>query len=78
MRIERGQAAVEFAISLGALALVVGFLCSFAYYIVHSLEVQNSLRGDDPKDGESVEINFGSYSGELKVEEKAVLPARTL
>ena len=43
-RLRRGQALVELAVGMFALALVVSALCGFAVYISKSLEIQNKLR----------------------------------
>lgn len=40
----KGQALVELAVGMLALALVVSALCGFALYISKSLEIQNKLR----------------------------------
>ena len=42
--LRRGQALVELAVGMFALALVVSALCGFAVYISKSLEIQNKLR----------------------------------
>ena len=75
----RGQAMIELAMGLFALALVVSALCTFAVYIVRSLEVQNSLRSSAPKMNRSVEVdafaemNF-TGAGELKMDERVSMP----
>jgi len=56
MRIERslspratarqGQALMELAVGMFALAIVVSLLCMFVRYIVKSLNIQNHLRTD--------------------------------
>lgn len=75
----RGQAMVELAMGLFALALVVSALCTFAVYIVRSLEVQNSLRSSAPKMNRPVkvdvfaEMNFVG-EGALKMDEKVSMP----
>ena len=43
-RARRGQALVEVAVGMFALALVVSALCGFAHYVTKSLKVQNKLR----------------------------------
>lgn len=70
----RGQAMIELAIGLFAFVLVIGALCSFAHYIVHSLEVQNSTRGASPVAAHKIKIDAWPVSVELPVEEKAQLP----
>ena len=75
----RGQAMIELAMGLFALALVVSALCTFAVYIVRSLEVQNSLRSSAPKMNRPVkvdvfaEMNFVG-EGALKMDEKVSMP----
>ena len=44
MATRRGQALMELAVGMLALALVVSLLCGFAVYIARSLKAQNSLR----------------------------------
>lgn len=57
MRTRRGQALMELAVGMFALALVVSALCGFAVYIAKSLRVQNSLRSSAPQpSGEKVEL----------------------
>ena len=56
----RGQALMELAVGMFAIALVVGCLCVFAIFIAKSLRVQNSLRSSSPQpSGEKVE--FGEF-----------------
>ena len=79
MRTRRGQALMELAVGMFALALVVSALCGFALYIVKSLRVQNSLRSSAPQpSGEKVElggileqVTARKY---LIVDEKVVMP----
>lgn len=79
MRTEKGQALMELAVGMFALALVVSSLCAFALYIVKSLRVQNSLRSSAPQpSGEKVElggileqVTTHKY---LVVDEKVVMP----
>ena len=52
----RGQALVELAAGMFALALVVSALCLFAVYIVNSLRVQNSLRSSAPQPNKPVKV----------------------
>ena len=76
----RGQALMELAVGMFALALVVSALCGFALYIVKSLKVQNALRSSSPQMNENVEIgtfaelNFAGRS-ELKMNERVVMPS---
>ena len=44
MRTRRGQALMELAAGMFAVALVAGCICVFAIFIAKSLRVQNSLR----------------------------------
>ena len=79
MRIRRGQALMELAAGMFALALVVSALCGFAIYIVKSLRVQNSLRSSAPQpSGEKVEIGGileqVTTHKHLVIEEKVVMP----
>ena len=74
-----GQALIELAVGMFALALVVSSLCVFAVYIARSLEVQNSLRGPSPKMNKPVKLEdfaVRHFAGrdEIKMEEKAVMP----
>lgn len=82
----RGQALMELATGLFALALVVSALCGFAVYIAKSLEAQNSLRhgsGGTTVKSDTVPVEefaathlFGTSS--LKIEEKAVMPQNVI
>ena len=80
MRIDRrGQAMIELAIGMFALALVVSALCTFAVYIVRSLEVQNSLRSSAPKMNKPVKVDdfaVKHFTGTdtLKMDERVVMP----
>lgn len=78
----RGQALMELAVGLFALALVVSALCGFAHYIAKSLRVQNELRVGG-KRSDSVEISswaaqhvFGAET--LKISEKLNWPSTTI
>ncbi len=75
----KGQALVEVAVGMLALALVVSVLCGFALYITKSLEIQNKLRVGG-KRCETVEVSdpmttylFGS--GQLKASEELSWPS---
>ena len=79
MRTRRGQALMELAVGMFALALVVSALCGFALYIVKSLRVQNSLRSSAPQpSGEKVELGGVleqvTARKHLIIDEKVVLP----
>ena len=78
----RGQALMELAVGLFALALVISALCGFAHYIAKSLRVQNELRVGG-KRSDSVEISswaaqhvFGAET--LKISEKLNWPSATI
>ena len=78
----RGQALMELAVGLFALALVVSALCGFAHYIAKSLRVQNELRVGGRR-SDSVEISswaaqhvFGAET--LKIAEKLNWPSTTI
>lgn len=75
----RGQAMVELAFGMFALALVVSALCGFAVYIARSLEMQNSLRVGDSSQKDTVEVSafaaqyiFGRQT--LDITEKVEMP----
>ncbi len=82
----RGQALMELAVGMFALAFVVSALCGFALYIAKSLRAQNELRGRDGRSTEksdSVEVGdfaaryvFGTET--LRIREKIVMPERTI
>lgn len=82
----RGQALMELAVGMFALALVVSALCGFALYIAKSLRAQNELRERDGRSNEksdSVEVGdfasrhvFGTET--LRIREKIVMPERTI
>ena len=78
----RGQALIELAVGLFALALVVSALCGFALYIAKSLRLQNELRVGGQKT-DSVEVSafaaehvFGDQK--LKISEKLAWPQTTV
>ena len=79
----RGQALMELATGMFALALVVSMLCGFAVYIAKSLKLQNSVRVGSASTTETVEVSdfaaeyvFGTDT--LKISEKVVMPTRTI
>ena len=83
MRTRRGQALMELAAGMFAIALVAGCICVFAVFIAKSLRVQNSLRSLAPQpSGEKVEFGEFLYSvvGRhwLVVEESVSLPPTTI
>ena len=78
----RGQALIELAAGMLALALVVSALCGFALYIAKSLRLQNELRVGGKKT-DSVEVSafaaehvFGD--GKLKISERLAWPQTTI
>ena len=79
----RGQALMELATGMFALALVASMLCGFAVYIAKSLKQQNSVRVGTSSKTETVEVSdfaaeyvFGT--GALTISEKVVMPPRTI
>lgn len=83
MRTRRGQALMELAVGMFAIALVVGCLCAFAVFIVKSLRVQNSLRSSAPQpSGDKVEFGEFLYGivGRhwLVVDESVALPPTSI
>lgn len=83
IRARRGQALLELAAGLFALALVVSALTGFAVYFVKSLRAQNALRVKAPHATESVDVSpfaarylFGSVR--LTVDEKVDMPSTTI
>lgn len=80
MGIKKGQALIELAMGIFALALLVTSLCAFAEYIVKSLKMQNSLRVGASSQQDQVELNdfaaekvFGTSI--LKIREKVEMPS---
>ena len=84
MRTRRGQALMELAVGMFALALVVGALCAFAVFMAKSLKVQNSLRSSAPQpSGEEVDFNIVLFRGDgdkhvLKIEERVQMPSTAI
>ena len=82
MGTRRGQALMELAVGMFALALVVSALCGFAVYIAKSLRVQNELRvGGKKTDAVEVpsfaaERAFGAEK--LEISEKLAWPSTTV
>lgn len=82
----RGQALMELATGLFALALVVSALCGFAVYIAKSLEAQNSLRsGSGGTSIKSARVDVEEFAAKnvfgvktLKIEEKVVMPQNVI
>ena len=83
MRTRRGQAMMELAVGMFAIALLVGCLCVFAVFIAKSLRVQNSLRSSAPQpSGEKVEFGeflYGIFGRHwLVVKERVEMPSPTI
>ena len=84
MRTRRGQALMELAVGMFALALVVGALCAFAVFMAKSLKVQNSLRSSAPQpSGEEVDFNIVLFRGDgdehvLKIDEHVRMPSTVI
>ena len=80
-RLRRGQALVELAAGLFALALVTSSLCVFADYIAKSLRAQNTLRGGLGGGAKADRVEVGAFAARnlfgvetLKIEEKTAMP----
>lgn len=83
MGTKRGQALMELAVGMLALALVVAALTDFAIYISKSLKMQNSLRVGASSQSDEIELSdlaaeyiFGAKS--VPIREKVVMPATTI
>ncbi len=66
-----GQAFMELAIGMLALALVLSALFGFTMYILHSLEIQRDLRADAGKgalEAGGTDESYSSKKGEKAVE----------
>jgi len=81
----RGQALLELAFGMFALALIVSALCGFAEYIAKSLRAQGELRVSGGSDKKSDSVAFEGFAAEnvfgtssLKIEEKVVMPGREI
>ena len=57
MGTRRGQALVELAVGLFAVALVISAVTLFAVFIARSLREQNSARGPSPEQAKPVEVD---------------------
>ena len=85
-RLRRGQAMIEMAVGMFALALVVSALCGFAIYIARSLRAQNELREENGgANSKSDSVEVGDFAGTyifgkdvLDISEKVELPERTV
>lgn len=80
--VRRGQALMELAVGMFALALVVSALCGFSVYIAKSLKVQNHLRTGGPT---SDLVEFGDFAAEhvfgtqkIQIKEKLWFPETTI
>jgi len=60
MRTRRGQALMELAVGMFAIALVAGCLTVFAVFMAKSLAVQNSLRSSSPQPS-GAKVEFGEF-----------------
>ena len=84
--LRRGQALMELAVGMFALALVVSALCGFAVYIAKSLKMQNALReGNGGISAKIDRVEVGAFASEylfgretLVIREKVTLPERTI
>lgn len=83
MGTRRGQALMELAIGMLALALVVAALTDFAVYISRSLKMQNSLRVGASSQRDEIEVSdlaakyiFGASS--IPIREKVEMPSTTI
>jgi len=83
MRTKRGQAMIELAVGMFAVALVVSALCGFAIYIARSLEMQNSLRVKSPSQHDEMQVSdfaaqyiFGKRT--IDIREKVVMPSTVI
>lgn len=79
MRTKRGQALMELAVGMFALALVVSAVTVFATFEVKTLKLQNSLRSSTPgMSGEKFDLGtvLEKIAGIhwLRIEEKLVTP----
>ena len=81
LRTARGQALMELAVGMFALALVVSALCGFSLYIVKSLRAQNSLRSGTGRSSVTDKVEFDAFAAEhvfgaktLKIREKVEMP----
>ena len=79
----RGQALMELAVGMFALALVVSALAGFAVYIAKSLRSQNTVRSSFKSSDTTVEVDkfaaewiFGKEK--MDVREKVVMPETTI
>ena len=75
MATRRGQAMVELAVGMFAVALVISAVTLFTVYIVRSLRVQNSARGSSPEPAEPVELDeFFTGTKTLSTKERVAIP----
>ena len=87
MATKRGQALMELAAGMFAVALVVSALCGYAVYISKSLKAQNSLRGGSTaaSNSKSDTVDVGEFASEhlfgktkLEIHEEVVMPQTTI
>lgn len=76
-----GQALMELAVGMFALALVVSALCGFSLYIVKSLKAQNSLRSSHGQSSVTDSVELDAFAAKnvfgvkaLKIKEKVEMP----
>lgn len=62
MATRRGQALMELAVGMLALALVVSLLCGFAVYIARSLRAQNTLRQGAGRNVNADSVEVGEFA----------------
>lgn len=79
MATRRGQAMVELAVGMFAVALVISAVTLFTVYIVRSLRLQNSARGSSPEPAEPVELDefsekFFTGTKTLSTKERVAIP----
>lgn len=82
LRMRAGQALMELAVGLFALALLVSALCGFTIYIAKSLRAQNALRGSGSgSKSASDRVEVGDFAAQhvfgsrvLRIHEKVVMP----
>lgn len=86
MAIKRGQALMELAVGMLALALVVTLLASFAVYIAKSLHAQNHLRhGSGGSSTKTDTVVVGDFAAKyffgkdtLKIRERVEMPTTAI
>lgn len=78
----RGQALMELACGLFALALLVSVLCAFAVYTVRTLEVQNHARiggkTTDSVDVDTIAADYVFGKTTLSIREPINMPSQVI